>query len=50
MTNPARQLAAKLVDTKVIDTLEYKGFMPPQYLIIIDAMLTMPGTTIEAEL
>ncbi|RJE22917.1 hypothetical protein PHISCL_04765 [Aspergillus sclerotialis] len=44
-----RQLARKLVDTKVMDTLENKGFMPPQQLIVIDAILTMPGTTLEAE-
>ncbi|KAL4923019.1 DUF3435 domain-containing protein [Aspergillus undulatus] len=45
-----RQLAGKLVDTKVMDALEHKGFMPPQHLMMIDAMLTMPGATIEAEL
>ena len=44
-----RQLAGKLVDTKVMDTLEHKGFIPPQHLMVIDAMLTMPGTTLEAE-
>ncbi|KAL4861381.1 hypothetical protein BDV12DRAFT_208056 [Aspergillus spectabilis] len=45
-----QQLAGKLVDTKVMDALEHKGFMPPQHLMMIDAMLTMPGATIEAEL
>ena len=44
-----RQLAGKLVDTKVMDTLEHKSFMPPQHLMVIDATLTMPGTTFEAE-
>lgn len=45
-----RQLAGKLVDTKVMDALEHKGFMPPRHLMMIDAMLTMPGATIKAEL
>ena len=44
-----RQLAGKLVDTKVMDTLEHKGFMPPQHLMVIDATLTIPGATLEAE-
>ncbi|KAL6229582.1 hypothetical protein BDW75DRAFT_235086 [Aspergillus navahoensis] len=48
--DPERQLAGKLVDTKVMDALEHKGFMPPQHLVMIDAMLTMSGATIEAEL
>jgi hypothetical protein len=45
-----RQLAGKLVDTKVMGALEHKGFMPPQHLMMIDAILTMQGATIEAEL
>ncbi|KAL4864645.1 hypothetical protein BDV12DRAFT_175830 [Aspergillus spectabilis] len=44
-----QQLAGKLVDTKVIDALEHKGSMPPQHLIMIDVMLSMPGATLEAE-
>lgn len=44
-----RQLAGKLVDTKVMDTLEHTGFMPPQHLKVIDAVLTIPGATLEAE-
>jgi hypothetical protein len=44
-----RQLAGKLVDTKVMGSLEHKGFMPPQHLMVIDATLTMPGATLEAE-
>jgi hypothetical protein len=43
------QLAGKLVDTKVLGALEHKGFMPLQHLMVIDAMLTMPGATLEAE-
>lgn len=44
-----RQLAGKLVDTKVMGTLEHKGSMPPQHLMVIDTTLTMPGATLEAE-
>lgn len=44
-----RQLSGKLVDTKVMDTLEHTGFMPPQHLMVIDAVLTIPGATLEAE-
>ncbi|OXV11419.1 hypothetical protein Egran_00820, partial [Elaphomyces granulatus] len=36
------RLAGKLVDTKVMEALEYKGFMPPEHRMVIDAMLTMP--------
>jgi Protein of unknown function (DUF3435) len=43
------QLAGKLVDTKVMEALEHKGFMPPEHLMVIDTMLTMPGATLEAE-
>jgi hypothetical protein len=54
MSNPVidleRQLAGKLVDTKVMDALEHKGSMPPQHLLMIDVMLSMPGATLEAEL
>ncbi|ODM15795.1 hypothetical protein SI65_08635 [Aspergillus cristatus] len=44
-----RQLAGKLVGTKVMGALEQKGFMPPQQMMMIDAILTMPGTTLEAQ-
>ncbi|KAK6815542.1 hypothetical protein RU639_008672 [Aspergillus parasiticus] len=44
-----RQLAGKLVNTKVMDTLEQKSSMAPQHLAMIDAMLTMSGATLEAE-
>ncbi|EDN04835.1 conserved hypothetical protein [Histoplasma mississippiense (nom. inval.)] len=44
-----RQLAGKLVDTKVMETLEHKSFMPPEHLIMVDAILSMPGATVEAE-
>ncbi|RJE18904.1 hypothetical protein PHISCL_08753 [Aspergillus sclerotialis] len=44
-----RQLVGKLVDSKVMGTLKHKGFMPSQHLIVIDATLTMPSATLEAE-
>ncbi|KAA8641792.1 DUF3435 domain-containing protein [Aspergillus tanneri] len=44
-----RQLAGNLVDTKVAGTLENKRFMPPEHLMVIDTMLTLPGATLEAE-
>lgn len=44
-----RQLAGKLVDAKVMGALERKGFMPPQQMLMIDAILTLPGTTLDAE-
>jgi hypothetical protein len=34
---------------KVMQTLEHKGFMPPEHLMVIDTMLTMLGATLEAE-
>ncbi|ODM16216.1 hypothetical protein SI65_08215 [Aspergillus cristatus] len=43
------QLAGKLVDTKVMGALEHKSFMPLQHLMVIDATLSMPGATLEAE-
>ena len=44
-----RQLARKLVDAKVMGALERKGFMPPQQMLMIDTILSLPGTTLEAE-
>ena len=43
------QLAGKLVDTKIMEALEHKNFMPPQHLMVIDAILSMPGAILEAE-
>jgi hypothetical protein len=31
----------------MMDTLEHKISMTPQHLAVIDAMLTMPGNTLE---
>lgn len=44
-----QQLAGKLVDAKVMGALEWKGFMPPQQMLMIDAILSLPGTTLEVE-
>lgn len=44
-----QQLAGKLVDIKMMNALKHKSFMPPQHLMLIDAMLTMSGITLEAE-
>ncbi|KAL4912623.1 hypothetical protein BDW62DRAFT_214876 [Aspergillus aurantiobrunneus] len=44
-----QQLAGKLVDAKVMDTLEHKGSMAPQHLTVINTMQTIPGITVEAE-
>ncbi|EDN07431.1 conserved hypothetical protein [Histoplasma mississippiense (nom. inval.)] len=44
-----RQLAGKLVDTKVMDTFEHEAFMPPEHLMFVDCVLTMPGANLEAE-
>ncbi|KMU91766.1 hypothetical protein CIHG_09639 [Coccidioides immitis H538.4] len=38
-----------LVDTKVMDTFKHEAFMPPEHLMFVDCMLTMPGTSLEAE-
>ncbi|RAK88663.1 hypothetical protein BO79DRAFT_287674 [Aspergillus costaricaensis CBS 115574] len=44
-----RQLAGKLVNTKVMDALEQRRSMPGQQMLMIDAILTMLGATLEAE-
>ncbi|KAL3429111.1 hypothetical protein BDV09DRAFT_200914 [Aspergillus tetrazonus] len=44
-----QQLAGKLEDAKVMGALEWKGFMPPQQMLMIDTILSLPGTTLEAE-
>ncbi|EEH42581.2 uncharacterized protein PADG_07401 [Paracoccidioides brasiliensis Pb18] len=44
-----RQLAGKLVDTKVMDTFEHEAFMPLEHLMFVDCMLTLPGASLEAE-
>ncbi|KAL6233926.1 hypothetical protein BDW75DRAFT_251728, partial [Aspergillus navahoensis] len=44
-----QQLAGKLVDAKVMGALERKGFMPLQQMLMIDTILSLPGTTLEAE-
>ncbi|KAL4757633.1 uncharacterized protein BDW70DRAFT_153214 [Aspergillus foveolatus] len=49
MINLEWQLTGKLVNTKVLDTLERKSSMSPQYLVVANTLLTMPGTALEAE-
>lgn len=44
-----QQLAGKLVDAKVMGALEQRGFMPPQQMLMIDTILSLLGTTLEAE-
>ncbi|GIJ89518.1 hypothetical protein Asppvi_008460 [Aspergillus pseudoviridinutans] len=44
-----RQLAGKLVDTKVMGALEHKASLSSQHLMVVDTILTMPGATLEAE-
>lgn len=49
MIDLERQLAGKLVDAKVMGALERKGFMPQQQMLMVDTILSLPGTTLEAE-
>lgn len=44
-----RQLSGKVVDKEVLVALERIGYITPQHMILIDTVLTMPGTTIEKE-
>ncbi|KAJ5820533.1 hypothetical protein N7474_006124 [Penicillium riverlandense] len=44
-----RQLAGKVVDEEVIGALQRTGYMATQHMTLIDAVLTMPGTTVEKE-
>jgi Protein of unknown function (DUF3435) len=44
-----RQLSGRVVDEEVIGALKRMGYMTPQYMIVLDAILTMPGATIEEE-
>ncbi|KAB8069060.1 hypothetical protein BDV29DRAFT_183512 [Aspergillus leporis] len=44
-----RQLAGKVVDEEVMGALERTGYMTPQHMILIDTVLTMPGSTVEKE-
>ncbi|EEH17450.1 hypothetical protein PABG_00013 [Paracoccidioides brasiliensis Pb03] len=32
-----------------MDTFEHEAFMPPEHLMFVDCMLTMPGASLEAE-
>ncbi|KAJ5712971.1 uncharacterized protein N7483_010152 [Penicillium malachiteum] len=44
-----QQLAGKLVNTKVINTLEHKTSMTLQHLALINTMLIILGATLEEE-
>ncbi|KAF7169343.1 hypothetical protein CNMCM6106_004230 [Aspergillus hiratsukae] len=44
-----RQRAGKVVDEEVMGALERTGYMTPQHMILIDTILTMPGSTVEKE-
>ncbi|KAI3032155.1 hypothetical protein CBS147353_919 [Aspergillus niger] len=44
-----RQLSGKLVDEEVMCALERTGYMTPQHMLLIDTILTMPGSTVEKE-
>lgn len=44
-----RQLAGKVVDEKAIGDLQCTGYITPQHMMLIDTILTIPGTTVEAE-
>ncbi|EDN09785.1 predicted protein [Histoplasma mississippiense (nom. inval.)] len=45
-----RQLSGKVVDEDVRGALERSGYMTPEQMIMIDAVLTLPPKTPEAEL
>ncbi|CRG92724.1 Putative membrane protein ycf1 [Talaromyces islandicus] len=45
-----RQLSGKVVDEEVLQTLQQTGSLAPQHVLLIDAVLTIPETTVEAEL
>lgn len=49
MIDSERQLAGKVVDEEVIEALQRNGYMTPQHMMLIDTILTIPGTTVEAE-
>lgn len=44
-----RQLQGKLVDTKVLGALQNANSSSPEFMRVIDTILTMPGATVEAE-
>lgn len=44
-----RQLAGKLLDEEVKGALERTGYMTPQHMILMDTILTVPGSTVEKE-
>lgn len=49
MINLERQLQGKLVDTKVLGALENTGSLSPEFMRVIDTILTILGVIVEAE-
>lgn len=44
-----QQLAGKVVDEKAIGDLQCTGYITLRHMMLIDTILTIPGTTVEAE-
>lgn len=44
-----RQLSGKVVDEDTRDALEQSDQLPPEHLLLIDAILTLPETSLESE-
>ncbi|KAF9883337.1 hypothetical protein FE257_003553 [Aspergillus nanangensis] len=44
-----RQLSGKLVNEEVIGPLERTGYITPHHILLINTILTIPGSTIEKE-
>jgi hypothetical protein len=45
-----RQLSGKVVDKEVLGVLQRTGPIARKHLLLLDAVLTMPEATVEAEL
>ena len=49
MIDSERQLSGKVVNEDTRDVLERLGQVPPEHLCLIDAILTLPKTSLEKE-
>ncbi len=49
MIDSERQLSGKVVDEEMQSVLERSDYMTPEYLLLIDAVLTLPETSLEKE-
>ena len=49
MIDSERQLSGKVVDEDTRDALERSDQMTPEHLLLIDAILTLPETSLENE-